>query len=66
MKLKDAIEIAKDCGLETVGEAIYNIKIHAGNLFLHGEEQKEYDELLVDYWKSDYELETEIKDVVID
>ena len=63
MKLKDAIEIAKDCGLETVGEAIYNIKLHSNNLFLHGEEQKEYDELLFDYWKSDYELETEIKDV---
>jgi hypothetical protein len=49
MKLLNAIEIAQSCGLETVGEAIYNIKIHLGNLFNYGEENKEYNELLDDY-----------------
>ena len=29
MKLQTALEVAKDCGLETVGEAIYNVKINA-------------------------------------
>ena len=54
MKLKDAIEIAKDCELETVGEAILNIKIYAGNIFNYGEEIKEYEELCKEYNESGY------------
>lgn len=49
MKFKEALEIAKDCDLETVGEAILNIKIHAGNLFDYGEEASEYKELCDDF-----------------
>lgn len=33
MTLKNCLEIGVDCGLRTVGEAIYNIDLHAGNLF---------------------------------
>jgi len=33
MKIQSALEIANACDLETVGEAIYNIQLHAGNLF---------------------------------
>lgn len=33
MNLKMALEIGKDCELETVGEAIYNIKSHVLQLF---------------------------------
>ena len=43
MKIQTAIEVAKDYGLETVGEAIYNVKIHAGSLF--SDIQKEIEEL---------------------
>ena len=45
MKLQTAIEIAKNCGLETAGEAIFNIKIHAVNLFSYSDIQKELAEL---------------------
>lgn len=61
MKLKDAIEIAKDCGLETIGEAIYNIKLHAGNIFNYGEEIAEYKELCDEFKESGYTLDTKIK-----
>ena len=44
MKLKDAIEIAKGCGLTTIGEAVFNIKIHAMSIFNYGEETKEIHE----------------------
>lgn len=45
MKLQTALEVAKDCGLATVGEAIYNVKIHAGNLFSYSDIRKEIAEL---------------------
>ena len=45
MKIQTAIEIAKDCELETVGEAIFNIKLHAVNLFSYSDIQKELAEL---------------------
>lgn len=45
MKLQTAIEIAKNCGLETAGEAIFNIKPHAVNLFSYSDIQKEIEEL---------------------
>ncbi len=45
MKIQTAIEIAKDCGLETAGEAIFNIKLHAVNLFSYPDIQKEIEEL---------------------
>lgn len=49
MRLKTALEIAEDCALETVGEAVYNIKIHSINLFNYSDINKElaelYDEL---------------------
>lgn len=46
MKLVNALDIAHGCNLETVGEAIYNIRLHATNLFAYDEAQKEYDELI--------------------
>lgn len=60
MKLKDAIEIAEDCGLETVGEAVLNIRIHSLNLFEYGKELEEYKELIDECWKYGLESETEI------
>jgi len=32
MNFKTALEIAKDCDLETVGEAIYNIRLRIGQI----------------------------------
>lgn len=45
MKLQQALETARDCGLETVGEAIYNINIHAPNLFSYDKMNDELKEL---------------------
>ena len=57
MKLQTAIDIAQDCELTTIGEALYNIRIHAGNIFVYGEEQDEWDELLDDFNNSKYKAE---------
>jgi hypothetical protein len=43
MKIQEALEIGNNCGLETVGEAIFNIKIHAISLF--DDSNKELNEL---------------------
>lgn len=48
MKVKKACEIAEDCGLETIGEAILNIDIHAISLFSYDELNKELSELYED------------------
>lgn len=45
MNLKMALEIGKDCELETVGESIYNIKLRAGQTFSYSEISKELTQL---------------------
>ena len=45
MKLKEALEIGIDCGLETARECIRNIQIHSLSLFSYSEIGKEIDEL---------------------
>jgi len=45
MKFKKCLEIGIDCGLETAGECVRNIYIHASNFFPYSEIQKEIDEL---------------------
>lgn len=45
MKIYEAIKLANDCGLETLGEAIYNVEIHANQLFSYAELNKELNEL---------------------
>lgn len=52
MKLKRAIKIGKDCGLETIGEAICNIELHATNIFDFDKAQEEIKELYNDFENS--------------
>ncbi|MGV2640064.1 hypothetical protein GNF86_01230 [Clostridium perfringens] len=52
MKLKRAIKIGKDCGLETIGEAIYNIELHASSMFDFDKIQEEIKELHNDFKNS--------------
>ena len=63
MKLKQVLEIGKNCGLTTIGEAIYNIRF-VGNFFVYGEEAREFKELCDDYKvysdKYNWDLDTEI------
>ncbi len=37
MHLLTALDIGKECALHTVGEAIYNINLRAGQIFAYGE-----------------------------
>ena len=54
MKLKSALEIGQDCGLDTVEEAIFNIQLHAMSIFNYGEEKQEWNELIQDYKDSGF------------
>lgn len=45
MKIKEALEIAQDCDLDSVGEVIFNIRLHAGSLFAYKDVTKELQEL---------------------
>ena len=45
MKLAQAIEIGKSCGLTTLNEIVYNIKLHAIQLFDYDNIDKELQEL---------------------
>ena len=64
MLIKEACEIGVACGLETLGEAVLNIKIHHANLFLNKEIQKEIGELEEDMNK--YNQDDKIVDVFPD
>ena len=64
MLMKAACEIGVACGLETLGEAVLNIKIHHANLFLNEEIQKEIGELEEDMNK--YNQDDKIVDVFPD
>lgn len=46
MKLKDAIELGRDCGLETPEESVNNVLVHSTMMFPYGETAKEEAELL--------------------
>lgn len=45
MKLKECLEIGKECGLTTLNEALMNIEIHATNVFSYSEMSNELNEL---------------------
>lgn len=45
MKLKDACELADECGLMTVGEAVMNVELHYDALMLISNMEEEFEEL---------------------
>jgi hypothetical protein len=45
MKIKECVKMAKACGLETMSEAVNNIRIHSTNLFVYEEIAAELNEL---------------------
>ena len=49
MKAIEALELGKDCGLDTVWSALENINVHATNLFPHNEITHEITELIIDF-----------------
>lgn len=64
MKIKDALEIGLDCGLETVSEAIFNIELHAMNIFNYDKIKEEFEELAADYKALDLKPDMLISDVL--
>lgn len=49
MKLIEALELADDCGLESISEAIFNVYLHASQLFVYDKIEEEYNEIF-DEW----------------
>lgn len=68
MQLRLCLSVAEDCDLETVGEAISNIKIHAGNLFSYDEIKSELIELMNEethlYSTTDFTAQSSVKEVL--
>lgn len=62
MKVKEACKIADACGLETIGEAVFNIELHALNLFIYDEINKELNELYED--AKNYHMDDSILNVI--
>lgn len=49
MKLITALELANECGLQTVGEALQNVWLHSSQLFIFERSKFEYERLLNDW-----------------
>ena len=68
MKLQDALEIGMDCGLNTVEESIFNIDLHAMNIFNYSEITNELNELIKDrdelFEKTSFSSDSKIEDVL--
>lgn len=46
MTLKQCLEIGKECGLETIGESLFNIDLHAMNIFEYSKITEEINQLV--------------------
>lgn len=64
MKFETCLEIAKDCNLETVGEALFNIRLHSGNLFAYSEIKNELEELQKEFEQFEISKETKVNDAL--
>lgn len=49
MKLRKCLELGKNCGLKTVGEAHANVELHIMSLFKYSEITKEMNEINIEY-----------------
>jgi hypothetical protein len=48
MKLKNCLELGKDCGLSTLAECCDNVVVHSTQLFVYSKLEKELAELYED------------------
>lgn len=62
MKIKEACEFADECGVETIGEAILNIELHAVSLFSLDEISNELNELHED--AKNYDMDDSVLTVI--
>ena len=58
MRLFTCLDIANDCGLETVDEAIYNVELHAMSIFVYDKIDEEISEIYqeVQFRKINFEM----------
>lgn len=61
MKLREALELGEACGLQTVGEALDNVVLHALNLFVYKKINEEIEELHSEFQKSGFKPEDSIR-----
>lgn len=68
MKLKSALEMAEASGLETVAEAIFNIRLHSASLFSWNSYMFEISEVLHEWRdvteKTEFEPASSIREVL--
>jgi hypothetical protein len=68
MKLKNCLDIGIGCGLDTVGECVYNIDLRAGQIFNYSKISEELDELINDrnelYSKTNFTKDSSASDVL--
>lgn len=68
MKLIKALELAEECGLETVIEAFRNVQIHADQLFTYETMNDEYREILNEWFLLDddglFNYKSSVRDVL--
>lgn len=62
MKLINAVDIAKSCGLNTIKEAFANIDIHATMVFSYKEMEGELQELYVEVKNLFEEMDVDTRD----
>ena len=69
MTLKTCLEIGKDCGLETVGESVLNIDIHAMSIFTYSTITQEINEIIKErdelFSKTNFTNESRTEDVLM-
>ena len=61
MTLELSLKLGKDCGLETVGEALTSISLHANMLFEYEEMWEELSELGDEFEKSGFSEDDKIE-----
>ena len=49
MKLINALELGKECGLKNVSSSLLNVEHYAMNMFVYSEINKEFKELVEEY-----------------
>jgi len=67
MKAIEALELGKDCGLDDVLFAMFNVELHSANLFCYDEIDSELKELSTDFnrlWALGGNLEMSIDDAI--
>ena len=64
MTLKYACELAEECGLYTIEEAILNAEFHAMSLFTYDEIEAELSQLHSEFNASGFDLDTDIMEVI--